>query len=92
MPNGSSDRRRRRRILDASANRTDAELASEIVALTRLTENDVRRITADVNVAKLKELVDLVRTTTVSNETKARRLKTVGGLAKAAVFLMKELL
>lgn len=72
--------------------KTDREFASEASSLIHLTDEEIKAITpALMDKEKLAELMSVVKDATKSNEEKAKAIRTISGLAEAAVSMLRKL-
>lgn len=72
--------------------KTDKEFASEASSLTRLTDEEIKKIAPFIeDREKLAELMEIVQDHAKSNEEKANAIKNIKGLAEIAVKILPAL-
>jgi len=72
--------------------KTDREFASEASSLIHLTDEEIKEITpTPIDKEKLAELMSVVKDATKSNEEKAEAIRSISGLAEAAVSMIRKL-
>ena len=72
--------------------KTDNEFASEASSLTRLTDEQIKKIAPSIeDREKLAELMEIVQDDTKSNEEKANAIKNIKGLAEIAAKILPAL-
>jgi len=72
--------------------KTDKEFASEASSLTRLTDEEIKKIAPSIeDREKLAELMEIVQDDTKSNEEKANAIKNIKGLAEIAAKILPAL-
>lgn len=73
--------------------RTDDGFASEVSSLTRLTDEEIKKITPNaLDKERLATLLGIVADATKSNKEKAKAIRNINGLAEIAVPLLLKLL
>jgi hypothetical protein len=77
-------------ILERSAQKTDAQLASEISSLTRLKDEEINSLfPAQPDKENLLKLLEIVNAATDENNKTAELIKNIDKLAGAAIKLIK---
>jgi hypothetical protein len=75
-------------LLDRAQKRTDRQLRGDIEKLTRCSAREWKRIVpAGLDAKKVRQLMAVVRDTTLSNEKKAEAINAIAGLSGIAVAL-----
>lgn len=77
-------------IAEKSAKKTDAQLATEISSLTRLTDDEINKLfPQQVDKEKLLKLLEIVKESTDENEQIRKLMGNISDLAGTAVKLLK---
>jgi hypothetical protein len=77
-------------ILEGSAQKTDAQLASEISSLTSLKDSEINsRFPAKPDKENLLKLLEIVNAATAENNKTADLIKNIDKVAGAAIKLIK---
>lgn len=80
------------RLLDEAEAETDAELASRISSLTRMTDAEIKELFPEkADKKKLVELMSIVKSSADMNEKKSKLIGNIGKFADTVITVLKKL-
>jgi len=79
-------------VLDEAEAATDAELASKISSLTRMTDAEIKELCPEkADKKKLFQLMSIVKSSASMNERRNKLIKNIGKFADTVITVLKKL-